>query len=253
MLSAIYHNSHIMNHFPKNVIENLKNYVYIYSDPITEKIFYVGKGKGNRVFDHLKDKKECEKVAYLNELLEKGLKPKIEILIHGIEDDSVLRIESAIIDLLGLKNLTNKQIGFKSAEFGRMTVKQIVSAYSKQKIQIEEPSLLIRINQYFRYSMTEMELYDFTRGYWKMNIERAKNAKYAFAVYNGIIQEVYEIKTWLKAGESMSVRGKIETIDDRVEFIGNIASESIQKKYKYKSVEDYFKKGNANPIMYINC
>ena len=43
-----------MNQFPKNVIENLKNYVYIYSDPITEKIFYVGKGKGNRVFDHLK-------------------------------------------------------------------------------------------------------------------------------------------------------------------------------------------------------
>jgi len=54
-----------MNYFPKNVIDNLKNYVYIYSDPITEKIFYVGKGKGNRVFGHLKDKKECEKVAYL--------------------------------------------------------------------------------------------------------------------------------------------------------------------------------------------
>ena len=107
-----------INHFPKNVIENLKNYVYIYSDPITEKIFYVGKGKGNRVFDHLKDKNECEKVDYLNALLNKGLQPKIEILIHGIEDDSVLRIESAIIDLLGIGNLTNKQAGFKSAEFG---------------------------------------------------------------------------------------------------------------------------------------
>ena len=242
-----------MNNFPKNVIENLKNYVYIYSDPITEKIFYVGKGKGNRVFDHLKDKKECEKVTYLKELLEKGLKPNIEILIHGIEDDSVLRIESAIIDLLGIKNLTNKQVGFKSAEFGRMTVKQIISAYSKQKVQIEESVILIRINQHFRYSMTEMELYDFTRGYWKINIDRAKNAKYAFAVYNGIIQEVYEIKTWLKAGESMSVRGKIEIIEDRAEFIGNIAEENTRRKYKYKSVEEYFKKGNANPIMYINC
>lgn len=241
-----------MNQFPKNVIENLKNYVYIYSYPITEKMFYVGKGKGNRVFDHLKDKKECEKVTYLNELLEKGLQPKIEILIHGIEDDSVLRIESAIIDLLGIKNLTNKQVVFKSAEFGRMTVKQIISVYSKQKIPIDEPSLLIRINQHFRYSTTEMELYDFTRGYWKISSKRAKNAKYAFAIYNGIIQEVCEIKTWLKAGESMTVRGKIKTIDDRVEFIGNIASETIRAKYKYKSVEDYFKKGNANPIMCNN-
>lgn len=242
-----------MNHFPKNVIENLKNYVYIYSDPLTEKIFYVGKGKGNRVFDHLKDKKECEKVTYLNDLLNKGLIPKIEILIHGIEDDSVLRIESAIIDLLGISNLTNKQVGFKSAEFGRMTIQQIVSSYSKQKIDIEEPSILIRINQEFRYSMTEMELYDFTRGYWKINTNRAQNAKYAFAVYNGIIQEVYAIKIWLKAGESMNIRGKAEDIDDRVEFIGNIAEEEIRQKYKFKSVESYFRKGNANPIMYINC
>ena len=114
-------------------------YVYLHRKKTTNEIFYVGKGKGNRVFDHLKDKKECEKVTYLNELLEKGLQPKIEILIHGIEDDSVLRIESAIIDLLGIKNLTNKQVGFKSAEFGRMTVKQIISAYSKQKIQVDVP------------------------------------------------------------------------------------------------------------------
>jgi hypothetical protein len=242
-----------INHFPKNVIENLKNYVYIYSDPITEKIFYVGKGKGNRAFDHLKDKNECEKVDYLNALLNKGLQPKIEILIHGIEDDSVLRIESAIIDLLGIVNLTNKQTGFKSAEFGRMTVQQIISAYSKQKVDIEEPSILIRINQEFRYSMTDMELYDFTRGYWKINVSRAQTAKYAFAVYNGIIQEVYAIKTWLKAGESMNIRGRVENIDDRVEFIGNIAEEEIRQKYKFKSVESFFRKGNANPIMYINC
>lgn len=242
-----------MNHFPKNVIDNLKNYVYIYSDPITDKIFYVGKGKGNRVFDHLKDKKECEKVFYLNDLLIKGLKPKIEILIHGIDDDSVLKIESAIIDLLGIKNLTNKQSGFKSAEFGRMTIKQIVSAYSKEKVIIEEPSILIRINKEFRYSMSEMELYDYTRGYWKINSQRAQNSQFAFAIYNGIVQEVYSVKTWLKAGESMNLRGKVENIEDRIEFIGKIANDIIRKKYKYKSVEDYFKKGNANPIMYINC
>gem|GEM_PF-4628402 len=34
----------------------------------------------------------------------------------------------------------------------------------------------------------------------------------------------------------MTVRGQIETIDDRVEFIGNFASETIRAKYKYKSV-----------------
>ena len=51
----------------------------------------------------------------------------------------------------------------------------------------------------------------------------------------------------------MNMRGKIENIDDRFEFIGILADEELRNKYKYKSVEHYFKKGNANPIMYINC
>lgn len=242
-----------MNTFSNHVIDKIRNYVYIYSHPITNKIFYVGKGKGNRVFDHLKDKKECDKVEYLRDLTEKGLKQKIEILIHGIDDDSVLRIESAIIDLIGINNLTNKQVGFKSAEFGRMTIQQIISAYSKQKIEISHPSLLIRINQEFRYSMNDLELYDITRGYWKINKSRAENVNYAFAVYNGIIQEVYKVNIWLNAGDSMNFRGKVENTEDRYEFIGIIADEKIRNEYKYKSVEDYFKKGNANPIMYINC
>ncbi|QEY21607.1 hypothetical protein D0S48_13550 [Psychrobacillus sp. AK 1817] len=41
--------------FSKEVINKLKYYVYIYSDPETEEIFYVGKGIGNRVFSHLID------------------------------------------------------------------------------------------------------------------------------------------------------------------------------------------------------
>jgi hypothetical protein len=38
-----------MDKFPKIVSTELKYYVYIYSNPITDEIFYVGKGKGDRV------------------------------------------------------------------------------------------------------------------------------------------------------------------------------------------------------------
>ena len=52
-----------------------------------------------------------------------GLQPKIEILVHGLEDEEVaLRVESSVIDLIGIKNLTNKQNGYKSATFGRMSI-----------------------------------------------------------------------------------------------------------------------------------
>lgn len=38
-----------MNEFPQSVIEKVGHYVYTLADPRTHKVFYVGKGQGNRV------------------------------------------------------------------------------------------------------------------------------------------------------------------------------------------------------------
>ena len=247
--------------FTSPVVREIKYYVYLYSHPITGEIFYVGKGKGNRVFSHLADESESEKVQMIKEIRSQGLQPKIEILVHGIDDETAaLRVEAAIIDLLGIQRLTNKQSSYKSALFGRMTIEQINSAYDRQSVEIEEAAILIRINQAFRYSMTEIELYDYTRGQWKLNPERARLAKYAFAIYEGIIQEVYEILDWYEAGKTYSVRQGNENIRreeqegllGRYEFVGNLAPVEIRDKYKYKSVGHYFRRGNSNPIMYRN-
>lgn len=45
----------MLSSFSQKTIEELNYYVYVYSDPDTHKPFYVGKGKGNRVFNHLTD------------------------------------------------------------------------------------------------------------------------------------------------------------------------------------------------------
>lgn len=248
--------------FSPSIINDLKYYVYIYSHPETNEIFYVGKGKGNRVFSHLLEQSESEKIKYLRALESQGLKPKIEILVHGLEDEEVaLRVESSVIDLIGINNLTNNQSGYKSATFGRMSIDQVTALYNKQKGDIEDAVILIRINQAFRYSMPENELYEYTRGRWVLNPNRAKKAKYAFAVYQGVVQEVYEILDWYKAGSTNSIRldenktglNTIESLEGRFEFIGNIAPKEIRNKYRFLSVEHYFKRGNSNPIMYVNC
>lgn len=241
----------MIKQFSKEVINKLKYYVYIYSNPENGEIFYVGKGIGNRVFSHLTDTADTSKSRMIKQILDRGQEPKIEILIHGLEDEhSALKVEAAIIDLLGKKQLTNKVRGWQSGVFGRVEVNQLISHYEREQVTIEEPSILIRLKNTFRYDMTDIELYDATRGVWKIGDDREK-ARYAFAVFDGIVHEVYNIITWFQAGSTFNTRGVLDK-QDRWEFVGQKAEEIIRTKYIGKSVEHYLSRGAQNPIKYVN-
>ena len=237
--------------FPADIRDKLKYYVYIYLDPDTNKIFYVGKGKGDRAFSHLKDQSENDKVKKIAEIRGKGKTPKIEILVHGLEnEETALKVEAAVIDLIGIDNLTNRVHGYESILYGRLTVEQLIQRYNKEEANIEEPSILIRISQLFHYGMAPSELYDITRGSWRLGENRQK-AKLAFAIYNGVIQEVYSILQWFKSGKTFSTINAT-AIDGRWEFVGGIAPDEIRSKYLNKTVNSYFKHGSQNPVVYVN-
>lgn len=246
-----------MDKLPKEVLEKLKYYVYLYSDPRDNKIFYVGKGKNNRVFHHLNEQSEKEKVKRIQEISNAGLTPKIEILVHGIDDEyTAKKIEASIIDLVEKDNLTNIQSGYESSEFGRMNIEQILSLYSARQIKIStnHKVILIRINKSFRYSLTPIELYDITRSSWKIDPNKHK-PDYAFSVYNSLVQEVYKISAWLPDNSTLNTLQKtmFGQRPDRYEFVGVIAEEEIRNKYRFRNVGFYFKQGNQNPVMYVNC
>ena len=110
----------------------------------------------------------------------------------------------------------------------------------------------IKVNQAYRENMTELELYEATRGYWKIDVKRAEKAEYVFSVYKGIIKEVYKIKEWLPAGTiPRSTLPDAETPADRYEFVGEVAEETIRNKYIEKSIANLYRKGEANPIKYF--
>jgi len=215
-------------------------------------VFYVGKGVNDRVFSHLADTSESDKVRRINEIRSIGLEPKIEILIHGIDsDDEIRKIEASIIDLIGLDRLTNRNSGYGSKEFGRMSIDQIISLYESEEIEITEKAILININKTYHYGISEIELYDATRSAWVLGIDREK-AEYAFAVYEGIVKEVYLIKAWFPDNSTFNVRKfEIEDVrEERWEFIGKLAEKNIREKYINKDVSKYL--GPRNPINYVN-
>jgi uncharacterized protein len=234
-----------------DILKEMKYYVYLLSDPTDNEIFYVGKGKGNRAFSHLTDNGDNPKAKKIKEIRSKGEEPKIELLVHGVNDEiTIKKIEAAIIDLIGKNKLTNKVGGYESSDFGRMDLEQIKAKYSSDVANISENVLLIKLTDSFRYNMEPMELYDYTRGIWKVGPKRDR-VDYAFAVYDGIIQETYKVLEWFEAGTTFTNR--VDTKDwlnvPRWEFIGSI-SEEMRKKYRYKSARHYYTLGNRNPIRY---
>jgi hypothetical protein len=127
--------------------------------------------------------------------------------------------------------------------------------------KVKEPVVAITINrQYPRAAGDPKELYQVTRSMWRLNIERANRARYAFAVYQGVIKEVYEVEQWMPATESTrrfwrekeNLQGEDfgDTHDGRSEFIGEIAPQEIRKKYVGKKLPG---RPSQNPIRYFNC
>ncbi len=242
--------------FSNEAIEKLMYYVYVYSDPDTKEPFYVGKGKGNRVFNHLTDQSETEKVAKIKEILDKGKEPLMEILAHGLDEDTAFKVEAAAIDLIGINHLTNQIRGHKSGEYGKIEVSMLDARYNAESISLEEIRhnvMMIRINNLYRNDLTEVELYDITRGYWRLNPKQAEKVEYVLAVYFGMVVEVYKPILWLPALSTYTTRKDVnpDFAKTRYEFVGKVAEDSIRKNYFNKSVKDLFSPGEQNPIKYI--
>ena len=136
-----------------------------------------------------------------------------------------------------------------------MTLDQISAIYGARKVDVDEPTVLIRINKLYRHTMTPAELYEATRGYWVVGSSREK-AKLAMAVYARVVREVYEIQAWFPAGSTFTTRAEAADTEflhpDRWEFVGRVADEAVRKKYLFRSVAHYFPKASQNPILYVN-
>lgn len=123
-----------------------------------------------------------------------------------------------------------------------------------QPKDITEDIVIIKINQLYHFGMTDLELYETTRGIWRRRIESVKDAEYALAVNKGTVVEAYSIDGWYPAGTFPMTTRKLDPnrCKNRIEFTGKLAPEEIRRKYIGKSVAGLYKFGEASPVKFIS-
>ena len=247
--------------FPPGVAERLKFYVYRLIDPRNGETFYVGKGKGDRVFRHARG--AVERLQEDRE--DDGLDPKLQrirviaaagfsvahvIHRHGIDDERTAEeVEAALID--AYPGLTNKVGGHGSDDYGVAHAAEIIGRYEARPFVPRHRLLTISIG--VSVWDEQRSIYNAVRFAWKVNPERANKAKYVLAHNRGVVVGVFKPKApWIQATKENFPDLAKEDRPGRWGFVGVEAEGEVQAQYLRRRLPDgYRKRGSANPIRFI--
>ena len=244
--------------FPPEVVEELKHYVYRLIDPRNGETFYVGKGRGNRVFAHanaaLTDPNESAADPKLERIREiQGLSMRVQHVIHrhGMTEAVANEVEAALID--AYPGLVNRVAGTGSRDRGTRHVDEIVLEHSAVEFVVGEPLILISIGQLWK----ERGVYGAVRGLWKMNKQRAERYNLVLAHVRGVVRGAYRPTRWMQANRhdfpSETWESNPERLSKRIGFDGDEAEPAVQQRYVGKRVSaKYRKPGVQTPFQYLH-
>lgn len=223
--------------------ENRKYYVYRLIDPRTYQTFYVGKGCGDRAFQHVKDAESLKdknndelslKIQQIQQILTDGKNVIVVFHRRGMTEKEAFEVEAALIDCY--PGLTNIQSGH-GIDRGLISADDLNTlANAKEYDEPNEKYIIIKVKQEVIMGCNGI-LYDAVRKAWRGDLNKAKNYKYVLAVVNGIVRDVFEVDEWYLCYNRIAFKGK--STNDK---ISSLKGMRIPKKY--------MEKGSANPFMY---
>lgn len=253
--------------FTDEVCRKLGYYVYRLIDPRNGKTFYVGKGKGNRVFQHVKaaenkdalqeiigqeasrkdedafeDTRASLKIETIRAIQSAGLEVLHVIHRHGLSEDEALLVEAALID--AYPGLANAQGGKDCGDYGCRNVEEINFLYAVKEAEFNDGDRLLLIKITDESIEIGGNIYEAVRKSWVLAPTRANRADYVLAVKSGIIVGIFLLDENKWQREEDSNRYYFEGIE--------IRNDAVARRLLNRRIPDrYRKKGAANPIRYV--
>jgi len=241
---------------------HLKHYVYKLVDPETKEIFYIGKGTGSRVLQHLDvtlDPKTIKredgmdpKLDKIRDILNRGLTPEHQIIYHGLEThEEAYRIEAILIQ--ECPGLTNKQSGHNISEFGAATLKDLIRRYdAKPMPDITHKIIMFKIDK--RVRAGEEDPYLAARTAWTCSKTRVQKAELVFAIQDDVCVGVYRPTNWLPVIKNHFTEIEIDQ-PTKLGFIGIDEKDREGQKYYYRKLppELRWKRSQVLGFSYFGC
>lgn len=221
--------------FKQRVKEVIAFYVYALVDPRDKKIFYIGKGKENRVFQHaeaaLNEEYKSLKLDTIRNIISDGKEVEYYILRHNLTENEAFVVESTLIDMLtypkfnNSNQLTNLVVGHHQWDEGIKSVDELNAIYNGSRIKTDENKrlLLVSLNKSFDQAKAHgvyrrPDIYESTRKYWSIGKQKVNEIDYVLGVYKGIVRCVIKVKSykWVSVAEDGTVFKKARCCFDGV-------------------------------------
>jgi hypothetical protein len=193
---------------PYDTRQALGYYVYALRDPRNHEVFYVGKGKDERILQHVAEagknpKSEKAKLKRIQDIESKGLSVEHLFLRTGMKSEAeAFAVEQAVIDAFlanratstGPSALTNLVAGHEHSAVGLASLETVLARHGKAKTpEVKRPILVLKLNQKWQPDMNQASLLEVSRGVWGVGKEIRDRAEIALVISFGIVRGVYEI------------------------------------------------------------
>jgi hypothetical protein len=192
--------------FPAHMWDKIGFYVYRLVDPRDGMTFYVGKGYGNRVFQHargvsLDDEnlpETSQKLGLIHSILADGQRVRYVVHRHSLTEGEAFHVEAALID--AYEGLTNLQLGHGTDEHGPMSVAEIVQLHGLPDFPnpLQHKLVLIKIPKLPRGNRYD-DIFRLVRYCWRISKARAEAADYVIAIHLGRTVGAFIAEQWLPA------------------------------------------------------